>query len=161
MKIKVFKIRIAEKFVEKDQNQLNRFLAGVDVKKTETSLVEGEEIFWSILVHYTNKSKTKEGTSTGRSPGRPKGTGKSKPVKVVGGALTNYEQKMLKTLKNWRRKKAKELDEPSFMILWDQHLRKLVQAKPSTRQELREIDGFTEHKLEKYGDEVLGILEGF
>lgn len=52
MKIKVFKIRLADEYLESDENRANAFLEKVEMKKSASTLVTDPENFWSLIVPY-------------------------------------------------------------------------------------------------------------
>ena len=52
MKVKTFQIRLADEFLQADQDKLNDFIDKVDLRKSATELARGQPDFWSILVFY-------------------------------------------------------------------------------------------------------------
>ncbi|MEK6555300.1 MAG: RecQ family ATP-dependent DNA helicase, partial [Bdellovibrionota bacterium] len=74
---------------------------------------------------------------------------------AVTAALEGDELQLFEHLRKWRKAKAKEMDMPAFVVLSDKSLRHLASAKPKTISELHEIYGLGEHKIEKFGDELL------
>jgi ATP-dependent DNA helicase RecQ len=68
------------------------------------------------------------------------------------------QQALFQTLKDWRYRKAKELDLPAFVILSDRSLRDLVVKRPGSLDDLKQIYGFGETKIEKFGWDVLAEL---
>ena len=62
------------------------------------------------------------------------------------------------TLKEWRKKKARELDIAAFMVFSDKTLRDIAHKSPRSREELRKIYGIGEQKLEAFGPELLNEL---
>ena len=57
--------------------------------------------------------------------------------------------------------KAEEENIPAYMVLWDQHLSEVARAKPTAGQELIKVNGFSEKRAAKYGEEILTILGAF
>jgi ATP-dependent DNA helicase RecQ len=53
---------------------------------------------------------------------------------------------------------AKELGMPPYVIFHDATLRLIAAAPPSTLNELRQINGVGDTKLEKYGQAILEVL---
>lgn len=81
---------------------------------------------------------------------------KSKKYKFIAGEeLSPAEQLIFRTLKDWRKTKASELDVPAFVIFGDKTLRELAQVQPRTLSELANIYGLGEAKIEKFGEELL------
>ncbi len=62
-------------------------------------------------------------------------------------------------LKDWRKRKAKELDVAAFMVFSDRTLRHLAVENPNTRDKLQGIHGIGAQKLEAFGSEVLQELK--
>lgn len=84
---------------------------------------------------------------------------KAKKHKFVVGAELNPEQQIVfRTLKDWRKAKANELDVPAFVIFGDKTLRELAQVHPTSLADLKNIYGIGEAKVEKFGEEILAEL---
>lgn len=77
---------------------------------------------------------------------------------VVGTEMNPEQQNVFNALKDWRKTKANELDVPAFVIFGDKTLRELAQMRPTTLDELKNIYGIGEAKVEKFGAEILAIL---
>ena len=147
MKVKVFTIRLTENELEIDQNCLNDFLEMVTFKKSSTQFVESEkESFWSVIVHYEDQEKQKE----------PKIT-----VTKSENDLTEREQLIYKNLKQWRAEKASEFGFKNFMICHNSELLNISIQKPESINQLRKIKGFGEVKSDKYGDDIIALLNAF
>ena len=50
---------------------------------------------------------------------------------------------------------------PAYVVVNDKHLRGIALARPSTPADLVACDGIGPAKLERYGDEILEVLEPF
>ncbi len=83
-----------------------------------------------------------------------------KKIKAVLNPLSEVEEERFQTLRKWRRAKADELDIPAFVIFSDKTLKDLAQKNPQNRDELKNIYGIGEAKLEKFGWDVLAELSG-
>ena len=70
-------------------------------------------------------------------------------------------EKLLKVLKAWRKMKYEELHLPAFMIMHQKVLVQIAEEKPSTKEELMQINGFGKRKWDKYGQEILDIIEEY
>ena len=70
-------------------------------------------------------------------------------------------EKLLKVLKAWRKMKYEELHLPAFMIMHQKVLVQIAEEKPSTKEELMQISGFGKRKWDKYGQEILDIIEEY
>jgi ATP-dependent DNA helicase RecQ len=64
-------------------------------------------------------------------------------------------------MRQWRRDTARKNDVAAFVVLFDSSLDALCRERPSTLNELRQVSGFGEKKLEAYGEQVLAALQRF
>ena len=73
--------------------------------------------------------------------------------------LSIEEEEVYETLRALRNKIAKKEQLPAYMILENKPLIRVVKAFPRTEEELLKVKGFGPVKVEKYGDDILDILE--
>ena len=50
---------------------------------------------------------------------------------------------------------------PAYVVVHDRHLRSIALSRPATPAELVACDGIGPAKLERYGDELLAVIEPF
>jgi DNA helicase II / ATP-dependent DNA helicase PcrA len=62
-------------------------------------------------------------------------------------------------LRSWRSTAAKEARVPAYVILTDAELQGIAERMPATPEELASCRGMGSIRLERYGDEILAILE--
>jgi DNA helicase-2/ATP-dependent DNA helicase PcrA len=62
-------------------------------------------------------------------------------------------------LKDWRRQRAKADGVPAYVVFHDVTLAQIAERRPQDWADLASIDGVGPAKLERYADEVLGIVE--
>ena len=67
-------------------------------------------------------------------------------------------ERLIKTLKAWRKMKYEELHVPAFMILHQKVLVQIAEERPATKEELMQIGGFGKRKWDRYGQEILDII---
>lgn len=144
MKIKVFKIRISDEFLAEDQSLINDFLAQYEVLHTNSKLVEDENNYLSVLISYQEKQAKS-------SP--------AKTVSVTEEELSEEEKIIYNKLKDWRSEKARESQLPSYIIFHNAHLMAIARQKPNNLQDLEQINGLGKSKTEKYGTEIIEVLE--
>jgi ATP-dependent DNA helicase RecQ len=72
--------------------------------------------------------------------------------------LDGLESLRFTALKEWRKRKAKELDTAAFMVCSDKTLRALASVNPRTREALLGVHGIGEAKAEAFGTELLAEL---
>ena len=73
-------------------------------------------------------------------------------------SLSDTDKKLLKELKKWRYKTAKSVSIPAFCILHDRMLYDIIERKPQFEKELEEINGIGKQKIEKYGSDIIKII---
>lgn len=149
MQIKLFHIRLQKEYLNEDQENINRFLESVVVKKTSSELITGAINFWSIIVFYEEYEEMNAS----------KGSSKGNIVTTVEDELTDQEHHVFLALKEWRRDKADELGLPAFMICHNSELMSLAKAKPMTIEALSKIKGFGGgQKIAKFGEDLIGFF---
>ena len=139
MNIKVFNIRLSKEHCEEDQNKMNEFLNSVEIKLTSTNFVTTSTVdFWSAVVFYKPKKDIK---ST-----------------IDYNELSVEEKKIYDALKQWRNDLAKESKWSAYMICHNSHLVSIAKLKPQNLDELRKIKSFGDSKTEKYGEDIISVL---
>lgn len=73
-------------------------------------------------------------------------------------ALPEELRGVYRDLKKWRNEKAKAEGRPAYAIARNTQLAELVAKAPKTKAAIKEIEGLGESFVERYGDEVLGML---
>ncbi len=87
---------------------------------------------------------------------------KKSSKKDSGNEQLDAEQEIrFQALRKWRKQKATELDIPAFVVFGDQTLKELARKNPNTLNDLKNIYGIGESKLEKFGSELLAELTYF
>ena len=148
MKIRLFKIRIAEEFLQRDQKKLDTFFRENEVIKFESAFVQGKEPFWSVILYYESQENAVKEVKSGK-------------YSVDHTEILNPdENKILDALKIWRGEKAREQSLPVYFIASNSELMSVAKFKPAKKEELQEIKGFGKHKIENYGAEIIEIIEG-
>ena len=147
MKLKIFKIRLAEEHIEMDEKSMNDFMKNHEIFEMSSQMLSDQEKFWSILIRYEEKKTVvQEVAQESYIPADPE-------------YLSSDEIKMLDSLKLWRSDKAKEQNIPHYMIASNKELFAVVKFKPAKKEELIEIKGFGKYKIENFGSEIIEILE--
>ena len=142
MKVSVFSIRIDPAFLELDQKKLNEFLKTVTFKKSSTQLIESGEFHWSVIIHYENEAQNKPEQFERKSYDD----------------LLPKDKQIYGYLNQWRNEKSEQLNQKKFMICHNSELIDLAQYKPSNLDELQQIKGFGKQKADKFGEDILAIL---
>lgn len=147
MKVRHFEIRLVDSQLAEDQNQLNSFLESVDFVKSDSHFVDSETSYWSVLVHYNEKSTILKIESTAEDRNE-----------IVIEKLNVQQQSVYEALKMWRIRKAQDLKIPTYTICHNSEFLNAIVREAKTPTDLRSIKGFGELKVEKYGNEILSIL---
>lgn len=145
MQVRVFSIRLDNAFLEYDQQQLNAFLNSVTFKKSSTQFIESEEAHWSVIVHYESKEQEEQ----------------EKPERLERKSyedLNPKDKQVYGYLNQWRTEKSEALKLKKFMICHNSELIDLAMYKPSNLDELQQIKGFGKQKSERFGEDILAIL---
>lgn len=139
MNIKVFNIRLEKEYCLNDQSKMNDFLDSVDVKLASTSFVTtGSKDFWSTVIFYLPK--------------------KDKITMLKEEDLTDDEGKIYQALKQWRSEKSIQQNLPHYMICHNSELITIAKNKPEAINDFKAIKGFGEQKTQKYGDDIIALL---
>jgi DNA helicase IV len=85
-------------------------------------------------------------------------TDKKQSKQEIENNLSDTDKKILNELKKWRYKTAKSLSIPAFCILHDRILYDIIERKPQCEKELKEINGIGKQKIEKYGSDIIRII---
>lgn len=81
------------------------------------------------------------------------------PSVNVDAPLSTESEERFQSLRDWRKKKAKELDVAAFVIFSDRTLKEIAILNPSSVDALERIHGFGAVKLEKFGAEIIEFLQ--
>ena len=75
--------------------------------------------------------------------------------------LNAEEQKLYKHLKSFRFKASEKEKIPAYMVFHNTHLKNIASQQPKTKEEFLNIKGISTKKYEKYGEDVLKIVNEF
>jgi DNA helicase-2/ATP-dependent DNA helicase PcrA len=84
----------------------------------------------------------------------------SKAPKIGSKDAPSVNPALFDALKQWRGGRAKADAVPAYVVAKDTTLEAIAQLTPSTLRELSTVDGIGPAKLERYGDEILAIVDG-
>ncbi|HYO43266.1 MAG TPA: ATP-dependent DNA helicase UvrD2 [Candidatus Limnocylindrales bacterium] len=73
---------------------------------------------------------------------------------------SDSDDPVFEALRAWRTAKAREEAMPPYVIAHDATLQAIAEGRPRTMAGLRRVKGMGPAKLEKYGDEILAVIEG-
>lgn len=69
------------------------------------------------------------------------------------------DSELRESLKKYRLEKSREEKCQAYIIFKDRTLEEIVEKKPKTLEELLNIEGFGQYKVEKYGSDILEIIK--
>ena len=72
---------------------------------------------------------------------------------------TEREERLWQALRKWRQERARAEEIPAYMVCGDKTLRDIVEKMPRGLDGLRSIYGLGEAKIDKFGDEILDVLD--
>jgi DNA helicase-2/ATP-dependent DNA helicase PcrA len=72
---------------------------------------------------------------------------------------TDSDDPVFEALRTWRTATAREAAMPPYVIAHDATLQAIAEERPRTMAGLRRVKGMGPAKLEKYGDEILAVIE--
>ena len=81
--------------------------------------------------------------------------------KTDGLNLTEAGSICFEKLRSWRRERAEKEGIPPYVIARNSHLADIVNKEIKTKEGLKQLSGFGEGKLEKYGDDIITITKNF
>ncbi|KIF81774.1 DNA helicase RecQ [Noviherbaspirillum autotrophicum] len=82
----------------------------------------------------------------------------AKPKGYVEADLSVEEQVIFDKLRWWRVETARKHNVPAYVIFHDATMREIAKVKPGTLDELRNVSGVGEKKLETYGEEIVSLI---
>ena len=91
--------------------------------------------------------------------GRPLTTAEEKTRRRCAGCPAAYDEGLYERLREWRRVRAQSDEIAAFMIFSNATLEEVAELKPRTPGALLEINGIGPEKLEKYGEELLELVD--
>ena len=74
--------------------------------------------------------------------------------------LSVPQQALFEKLRWWRVETARSHNVPAYVIFHDATLREIARAMPVTLDELRQVSGVGEKKLETYGEQLIALVSG-
>jgi len=81
-----------------------------------------------------------------------------KPKEITAKAVSIEQSPLYKELKKYRLDKSREEMVKPYFVYYNSELEAIVKAKPKTIKELKAINGFGNIKCEKYGMDIIEIV---
>lgn len=140
MQFKIITVRFDDNKESFLEDELNQFLLNKQVKewKAEFFNLNGKA-YWSVFVAY----EAVLGPAS------------------IPGQLSEPEQLLFKRLREWRKQRAESDGVPVFIIANNSELAAVVKSAPKSIEALKQIRGFGGKKIEKYGKEIVELVQKF
>ena len=74
-------------------------------------------------------------------------------------AIADADDEIVERLRQWRLERSREDGVPAFVVFHDSTLRELAAVQPQSHGELAAIKGLGPAKLERYGNDLLAVIE--
>jgi DNA helicase-2/ATP-dependent DNA helicase PcrA len=81
------------------------------------------------------------------------------PGAPIAGTAPDPDATLLEALRRWRRERATEDAVPAYVVFHDSTLEAIADDRPRSLPALRRIKGMGPAKLERYGPEILAVIE--
>ncbi|WP_166133083.1 ATP-dependent DNA helicase UvrD2 [Nocardioides ochotonae] len=94
-----------------------------------------------------------------RECGKPLMTGLEKKRGRCEDCPASYDEALFERLREWRKDRAAEESVPAFVIFTDATLQLIAEQKPRTPQALLKIGGIGKSKVDRFGEDVLALIE--
>lgn len=165
MKVKLFQVRLDEKFIQSDQMELNNFLETVTVRRSAIELIQSIPKYWSVLLIYLDGLDTKKGKDHEKINLIP--AVKSDVIVAVQEknensvsitTLNEIELTRLESLKIWRNEAAVRLNIPGYMVTSNATLVNIAKFNPQNVESLINIKGLGPSKVQRFGSDILALL---
>ena len=76
------------------------------------------------------------------------------------GCPSDRDEVLYDALRGWRAERAKDLGQPAYCVFTDATLAAIAEQKPGSVAALVKIPGIGQAKLDKFGEDVLGLVSG-
>ena len=72
--------------------------------------------------------------------------------------LSPAQQSLYERLRWWRVETARSHNVPAYVIFHDATLREIARAMPMSLEDMRQVSGVGEKKLETYGEQIIALV---
>jgi DNA helicase II / ATP-dependent DNA helicase PcrA len=103
-------------------------------------------------------SRFLEALEPARPPRRAAGV-RVLPGAPIATAAAAPDDSLLEALRRWRRERATADEVPAYVVFHDTTLAEIAEERPRTLPALRRVRGMGPMKLERYGPEILAVIE--
>ena len=148
MKIKTFEIRIDPSFREGDERIVNEFLSVVRISRLHCGCLRGRNA-WTVIAIYNEDATDQSALQTALI----------QEFLPVGSDLTPQECERYEALRVWRNERAASMGHKPFVVASNRDLLNVARSDVESPEDLLSITGFGPRKMERYGEEILAVLD--
>ena len=94
-----------------------------------------------------------------RECGTPLRTGPEKKRGRCSSCPASYDEALFERLREWRKERSGADEVPAFVVFTDATLQLIAEHKPTSEADLLAISGVGPSKIERYGDDVLALMD--
>jgi superfamily II DNA helicase RecQ len=122
-------------------DELNKFCINKKIIERKVEFFQHDgTAYWSVFIDYEPILDSFE----------------SKPVGLSEAGRVCFEK-----LRQWRKETAEAEGIPPFVIAKNSHLVEIINKEIVTLEALKQVNGFGKKKVEKYGEQITGIISAF
>ena len=121
--------------------ELNKFCLNKKIITTQVEFFQQDNsAFWTVFIEYDTILETIGKETDG---------------------LTEAGRICFEELRRWRKEMAEKEGIPPFVIAKNSHFIDIINKETTTIEALKQINGFGQKKIEKYGKTITGIITAF
>lgn len=153
LRIKLFTLKYDISLGAFDDSGIRRFLANKQLISVKEYYFEFDGYpHIAILLEYS--SEASEGPAN-----RETSKNQKRSNWDMSDELDKSDKLLYESLKEWRKERATADGIAVYMIASNKMLFQVVQLKPKTLQNLRELDGFGEAKVKNFGGDIIAMIK--
>lgn len=147
MLIQIFTLKFHAATERFDDNEVQEFIKGKEILSVrEHFFIKQDTPYLALIITYMPGSTDME-------------TSRRKKREAWRELLSDDQMPLFNTLRTWRTERAKREGVPPYVICTNQQLAQIAAARPDTLAGLAKIRGIGKAKVEKYGHNLLRILQ--
>jgi DNA helicase-2/ATP-dependent DNA helicase PcrA len=104
------------------------------------------------------RARKSRSVGTCRSCGRALSSAAERKIGRCDDCPATYDEALFERLRSWRSEQANAQKVPAYVVFTDATLTAIAEIRPRDQRELLKIPGLGRTKLDRYGDDVLGLL---
>ncbi len=151
MKVRIFTLRFSKIMEGFDDENVRLFMSDKEIVSANEHFFEKDGLPYIALVLFYHSGPPALEVEK-KTEARESRKSEYKSI------LDDQSMPAFNMLKEWRRERAKQMGSPPYVVFNNRELAMIAEKAPANLNELAQIRGVGSWKLEKFGDEVLGIV---